>query len=237
MVKKRSTKRKPKREPAERAAPPPEESAGTESDEAATSSADDADGSEPAADAEAGSKDDVVDAIVDEPDEQAPSAAARGGAQEEPEPAEETVGATQLGGQRFVIFGFFAAWFVASYVLSKTLEGLWGSLAHRDWFSRALPAVAAVPHEGELVSRSSVGLVAGGILAALLVVVYYRKADVRQWADEVAEQLSKVKWPTRKDVGNNTLIVIAVGAVLTIYLAILDRFWGFVTNLIYTAGM
>jgi preprotein translocase subunit SecE len=94
-----------------------------------------------------------------------------------------------------------------------------------------------VPYEGELVSRSSVSLVLGALIAAVVVFIYYRKPDVRQWADEVAEQLSKVKWPTRKDVGNNTIVTIAVGAVLAAYLTILDRFWGFLTNLFYSSGL
>jgi preprotein translocase subunit SecE len=145
--------------------------------------------------------------------------------------------ATQLGSLRFVAFGFLAAWLVGAYVAGKALEGIWGSLGHREWFTRALPAMAAVPYEGELISRSSISLVVGALLAGIIVFVYYRKPDVRQWADEVAEQLSKVKWPTRKEVGNNTIVVIAVGAVLGAYLAILDRFWGFLTNLFYSSGL
>ncbi|HHH27256.1 MAG TPA: preprotein translocase subunit SecE, partial [Polyangiaceae bacterium] len=53
----------------------------------------------------------------------------------------------------------------------------------------------------------------------------------------VAEQLNKVKWPTRKEVSQNTVVVMIATAIITTYLTLLDRFWGFVTNLIYSSGV
>ena len=34
---------------------------------------------------------------------------------------------------------------------------------------------------------------------------------------------------------NGTIVVVVASLVSTIYLALLDRFWGFVTNLVYGA--
>ena len=133
--------------------------------------------------------------------------------------------------------GFFGLWVVVAYVLGRALELAWSKLASKDWFVEKLPQLAAVPHEGELVSRSSVSMVLGAILSGLIVLRYLYKAEVRTWADEVAEELAKVKWPTRKEVGNNTVVVIAAAAVMTLYLLLLDRFWGFLTNLIYSTGI
>jgi preprotein translocase subunit SecE len=144
--------------------------------------------------------------------------------------------ATHLGYQRFVLAGFFGAWVVGAYVLGRTTEALWSYFASKDWFVAQVPRLAAVPHEGELISRSSVGLLVGALLAAGIVWRYWSKSDTRVWADEVADELSKVKWPTRKEIGNHTVVVIAASAVLTVYLTLLDRFWGFVTNLIYSTG-
>ena len=135
------------------------------------------------------------------------------------------------------LIGYFATWLIGTYVAGKTLQGVWSWLSRKEWFGRALPSVAALPHEGELYSRNTISLALGALVAAVIVYVYYRKPDVRQWADEVAEQLGKVKWPTRKDVGNYTVVVLAVSAVMTVYLALLDRFWGFLTNLIYSSGL
>jgi len=60
-------------------------------------------------------------------------------------------------------------------------------------------------------------------------------ARVRDWADEVAIELSRVTWPTREQVTNGTIVVIVASAVAAVYVALLDRFWGFVTTLVYGA--
>ncbi|MBI4702320.1 MAG: preprotein translocase subunit SecE [Deltaproteobacteria bacterium] len=166
--------------------------------------------------------------------------AAQGEEEEEAEgdkdDADEDV-ATQLGETRYVVAGFFAAWLVGAYVAGMALTGVWAKVAAQDWFARALPAVAAVPHEGAMVSRSSISFVLGGLIAGGVVLHYYFRPDIRTWTEEVAEQLGKVKWPTRKEVGSNTVVVLATSAVLTAYLTILDRLWGFLTNLVYTGGL
>ena len=142
--------------------------------------------------------------------------------------------AAQMGHRRYVISGFFALWCVAAYITGKALEMLWSWIAAKDWAFQKLPQLAALPHEGELFSRATVSLVVGALISGIVVARYYVRPDIRQWADEVSEELSKVKWPTRKEIGNHTVVVITASIVLTIYLTLLDRFWGFVTNLIYS---
>ena len=254
MVKKRK-KRTPKKSPSKGAASLGLDSAETETEDGTTAprDGDERGGGEPD-DPFAPSPDDADDDEADDdaseaaegeeraagPDGDSAALAAGapdGAAEGEDEESDGAPMAQQLGAARYVIFGFFASWITGSYVASKTLQGVWSWLSRKEWFGRALPSFAALPHEGELVSRSSISLLVGAIIAAVVVYVYYRKPDVRQWADEVAEQLGKVKWPTRKDVGNYTVVVLAVSAVLTVYLALLDRFWGFLTNLIYSSGL
>ena len=55
------------------------------------------------------------------------------------------------------------------------------------------------------------------------------------WADAVAGELSRVTWPTRDIVLNGTLVVVVASAIATVYVTILDRFWSFLTNLVYGA--
>jgi preprotein translocase subunit SecE len=160
-----------------------------------------------------------------------------GEVEEDEEEEEEEEEAALLGHKRYVMAGFFGLWVVGSYVLGRSLELAWSKLASKDWFVEKLPQLAAVPHEGELVSRSSVSMVLGAVLSGLIVLRYLYKPEVRTWADEVAEELAKVKWPTRKEVGNNTVVVIAAAAIMTLYLLLLDRFWSFLTNLIYSTGI
>jgi preprotein translocase subunit SecE len=150
--------------------------------------------------------------------------------------AEEHVAAA-MGFQRYVILGFLALWLVVSYVAGRAVQGGWGEIASRPKLARSLPGVLAeIPHEGELISRESISLMLGAIVGGAITFYYYRRADVRRWADEVAEEISKVKWPTRKEIGSYTVIVITASAILTAYLTLLDRFWSFVTNLIYSSG-
>jgi preprotein translocase subunit SecE len=174
----------------------------------------------------------------DDDDDEPPGSSSELGDDEEYEyeDDDEDLAAAQMGHQRYVMAGFFAMWLLAGYICGQTLEMLWSRFAAKDWFVETLPQLAAVPHEGDLISRASISLVVGAIIGAAIVLRYYFKPDVRQWADEVAEQLAHVKWPTRKEVGNNTVVVMVCSAVITAYLTLLDRFWGFVTTLIYTSG-
>ncbi len=142
---------------------------------------------------------------------------------------EEEQAATQLGADRYVLAGFFAAGMLGAYVLGRTLQLLWATASNKDWFSRAVPRLAAVSDE----DKGTLSLVAAAVVALIFVVRTYRRADVREWTDEVASELTKVKWPNRKDVTNSTIVVIAASAIATVYLALLDRLWAFVTSLVY----
>jgi preprotein translocase subunit SecE len=195
-------------------------------------------GSEPSAEDEASSED---EGEASTGDEFQPGSTERGGGSAVPgdtegagdEEAEEgDVAAAQLGTERYVLAAFFAAAMLGAYIFGKLIHGVWSTLANKDWFSRALPALAAVGDEDKL----SYGMVIGGIIALMFVLRTYRNPEIRTWSDEVAAELAKVKWPTKKDVTNSTLIVITATAFATVYLALLDRFWAFVTNIVYGDG-
>jgi preprotein translocase subunit SecE len=69
----------------------------------------------------------------------------------------------------------------------------------------------------------------------LAVIQSYRKPSVRGWADDVASELSRVTWPSRETVLNGTIVVVLASTIATVYITILDRFWSFVTTLVYGA--
>lgn len=140
--------------------------------------------------------------------------------------------ATQLGTERYVLAGFFAVGMLGAYILGRAIQTVWAAVSNKDWFSRAVPRLAAVSDD----DKSTYGLILGSILAFVLVLRTYRRPDIRTWTDEVASELAKVKWPTRKEVSNATVIVIAASTVATLYLALLDRLWAFVTNIVYGDG-
>ena len=137
--------------------------------------------------------------------------------------------AAQLGATRYVMAGFFLTGIAGAYVIGRMLSGFWGRLAEAAWFQKSLAPLARVSEE----SRSEYSTMVGAVAAVVLAVYAYRRADVRQWTDEVASELSKVTWPDKAEVTNSTVIVIVTSAFATVYLALLDRFWGFVTNLVY----
>jgi preprotein translocase subunit SecE len=146
---------------------------------------------------------------------------------------EEEVAAGQLGSDRYVLAGFFAAGMLGAYVLGRTFAGIWAAASSKDWFVQTFPKLAEVADD----DKGSYSLVIAAIIAIVSVFRAYKRPDVRTWSDEVASELTKVKWPTKKEVQASTIVVLAASAFATIYLTVLDRLWAFVTNLVYGDGI
>jgi preprotein translocase subunit SecE len=150
----------------------------------------------------------------------------------EADDAEEgAAGATTMGSARYVHAAFFAAGILAAYLAGKVLLTAWNALA--DWPE----AVRQVPQLIEYAEdeRATITMLVGAVLGAVGVLSYYRKESVRNWAGEVASELSRVTWPNRETVTNGTMVVLVASLVATVYVALLDRFWGYLTNLVYGA--
>jgi preprotein translocase subunit SecE len=139
--------------------------------------------------------------------------------------------ASQLGSARYVHAAFFAAGILVAYVTGKLLTLFWNSLAEWPAAVRVVPRLLSFG-EGE---RETFGLVAGAVIGVITIVQIYRKDHIRRWADEVAFELSKVTWPNREMVTSGTIVVVIASMIATAYVALLDKFWGFVTNLVYGA--
>lgn len=135
----------------------------------------------------------------------------------------------QLGSARYVHASFIAAATLVGYVGSQVFTLIWNRLAEAPWALRLVPQLVRYDED----VRGDVGLVFGAVVGILAVIRIYRRPKIREWADEVAAELSKVTWPDRETITNNTIIVIVATLVATFYVAILDRFWAFSTGLIY----
>ena len=140
-------------------------------------------------------------------------------------------GTTGLGASRYVHAAFFAAAILAAYVSAKLLVVAWGLLAEWPDAVRAVPQLVQYDEE----KRENIAYVAGFVLSTVAVVQVYRKEGIRGWADDVAAELTRVTWPTRETVLNGTLVVVVASMIATVYVTILDRFWGFLTTLVYGA--
>ncbi|MBL8740510.1 MAG: preprotein translocase subunit SecE [Myxococcales bacterium] len=128
---------------------------------------------------------------------------------------------------------FFGGALLAAYLFGRAIDGIWLNLATRDWLVERVPVVAAVPDDDKAVYAT----IAGGLIALVMALRTARNPEVKQWSDDVSSELLKVKWPTRKEVYASTVVVLTTSAVAVIYLFLLDRFWGFVTNQIYGTGL
>ena len=144
---------------------------------------------------------------------------------------EDELEAAGLGAARYVHAAFFGAGILAAYLAGKLVLAGWNMLA--DW-PEAVRQVPQLIQYGEE-ERGTLSLLVGAVIGAVVVIWYYRKESVRKWAGEVATELSRVTWPNKDTVTNGTMVVLVASLVATVYVALLDRFWGYLTNLVYGA--
>jgi preprotein translocase subunit SecE len=148
-----------------------------------------------------------------------------------PETSDQEPPTGQLGSQRYVHAAFFVAGILIAYLSSKMLAAGWNQLADVPAAVRAVPQLVSYPEE----EREGFTLVAGAVIGTASVIQIYRRETIRRWADDVALELTKVSWPNRETVVNGTLVVMIASAIATVYVALLDRFWSFLTTLVYGA--
>jgi preprotein translocase subunit SecE len=129
------------------------------------------------------------------------------------------VSPTQLGTKRFVYAAYFAGAVAIAFLMSKVIGFAWLKLQSYK------PAI------GE--PRDEVVMPLAGLIGALVAAYYWYRSRARELAEEVAAEMSKVTWPSRTEVTNGTFVVIVTTVVSTVFFALMDKFWGFITNLVY----
>lgn len=135
----------------------------------------------------------------------------------------------QLGTARYVHASFIAAAVLVGYIAAQVFTLIWNRLAEAPWALRLVPQLVRWDED----VRGDVGLVFGAIVGIITIIRIYKRKNIREWADAVASELSKVSWPDRENVVNNTVIVIVATLAATLYVTVFDRFWAFSTGLIY----
>ena len=126
---------------------------------------------------------------------------------------------TQLGHKRFVYAAYLAGGIIVAFLATKAVDLAWTRLG--QW----------KPEFGE--PRDEIVAPLAAVIGALVALRYWRDQKVRKLAEEVAEELTKVTWPSRKEVTGSTTVVILATAFATIFFFLMDKFWSFVTNLVY----
>ena len=130
----------------------------------------------------------------------------------EAEAAVEGAGKRTLGLERWVQIGYM--------VVALLLVWLSGNLISAIWYAFADPNEAIV----------TVVSVVVGLLGA---VALYRYQPANQLATEIADEMSKVSWPTRKETSNSTVVVVVTSIVAALMLFMFDTIWSAVTDLVY----
>jgi preprotein translocase subunit SecE len=126
---------------------------------------------------------------------------------------------SQLGTRRFVYAAYFAGAIAIAFLASKVIDLAW------------IKAQAYKPAIGE--PRDEIVMPVAGLMGGAAAVYYWNRTRARQLAEEVAAEMSKVTWPTRTEVTNGTIVVIVTTVLSTVFFALMDKFWGFITNLVY----
>lgn len=144
---------------------------------------------------------------------------------------DEGVVAGEVGVEKYVHAAFIAAALLSAFLGGKVLLSLWNNLAEWPQAVRSLPFLIEYTEE----ERGTWTLIIGAVLGVLGILRYYRRPNVRSWATSVAGELARVTWPSKDTVTNGTIVVLIAGAIATVYIALLDRLWGYLTNLVYGA--
>lgn len=119
---------------------------------------------------------------------------------------------TAIGLNRYVHVGFLVGGLVVTYVLSKLIGSIWSY-----WFASNDFIIIGV----------SIVVAGGATLYA------WRHPKVNVLAKEIATELSKVTWPTRKETSAFTVTVIVFTAIAATILGLFDMFWAALTGLVY----
>ncbi|MBX3128857.1 MAG: preprotein translocase subunit SecE [Polyangiaceae bacterium] len=188
---------------------------------------------------ESDESEDASESESDEPDEKWQAASAGGPANRsadaagpEAEGGDDSVAPAHLGdATKYVHAAFFGAGILVAYLSSKLLATAWSELAEWPAAVQVVPQLLRYAED----DRGSIMMLVGAAIGIVSVVQTYRKERIRQWADEVASELAKVTWPVRETVTNGTIVVIIASLIATTYIGLLDRLWGFLTNLVYGA--
>jgi preprotein translocase subunit SecE len=118
-----------------------------------------------------------------------------------------------MGPNKAVHLMFLSGGVILFFLLNWTGDWIWG------YFSR---------HPSEFI------IDAASVVVALVVgIALYRNERVNGLANEVASELKKVTWPTRKETQAATLVVVVTVIIAVVLLGVFDSIWSILTDRIY----
>jgi preprotein translocase subunit SecE len=73
-------------------------------------------------------------------------------------------------------------------------------------------------------------------LAGVFTFLLYKRPDTFDYLSDVVVEMRKVTWPSWGETKRSTIIVIVFTIVLSLYLAVFDQVWKYLTDFIITGG-
>ena len=125
---------------------------------------------------------------------------------------EEGAGKKTLGTERWVQLAFIVTALLLMWLFDNAITGIWYLFAD--------------PTES-LVTLGSVVL---GVASAIML---HRTPAAYGLVHDVAEEMARVSWPTRKETSQSTIVVVVTSIVAAIMLFLFDSVWSAVTDLVY----
>lgn len=117
-------------------------------------------------------------------------------------------GNLQLGVQKYLYTGYFVAGCVVAFLVSHIADAAWAG------------------HEN---TSNALGVVVG--LAGMIVA--WKNIKLRTLAMETIEELAAVTWPSKDETTTATVVVLATAIIASVVIFAMDRFWNWITNVIY----
>jgi preprotein translocase subunit SecE len=118
-----------------------------------------------------------------------------------------------MGNTKWVHLMFAVGGLLLAYLLVQTTDWIWGYFAK--------------PKE---IYVNMIGISAGAIFTYFA----WRNADLFAKSQEIANELSKVTWPTRKETSAATVVVIITTIIISAILGLFDLVWSWATGIIYS---
>ena len=127
---------------------------------------------------------------------------------------------TQLGHKRYVYAAYLAGGILVAFIANKIVDYGWYKL--HDWKPSQVPE----PMDEYVVSIAA-------IIGVGVALYLWNRTRARPLAEEVAEELTKVTWPSRDEVTKGTTVVVITTIITTVFFALMDQFWLWVTKHVY----
>lgn len=121
-------------------------------------------------------------------------------------------GTRTFGLERYVMFAFIAGAILILWLLDKIVNLVWDQFAEPP---------------STLITAGSAAVAIGSMLYA------YKHPTLNKLANECAQELSKVTWPTRRETYAATIVVIVTSVIAAILIGLFDTAWSGLTDLVY----